>query len=152
NFMRKHAAALFAHGKTAKDQLIKQGYEDKKIYPVMHGDYAFFTNWSVDSIEQAPNILFFGRIEPYKGLDILLESMQKVWKDHPDWTLTVAGVGDISPYSANLADKRIELINRFIEDEEVAPLFQKASFVVLPYISATQSGVIPVASAFKKPV
>jgi glycosyltransferase involved in cell wall biosynthesis len=45
-----------------------------------------------------------------------------------------------------------EIINKFIPDEEVAELFQKSCLVVLPYIDASQTGVIPIAYAFKKPV
>ena len=44
------------------------------------------------------------------------------------------------------------VINRFVDDKELADLFQKAAVVVYPYISATQSGVISIASFFKKPI
>ena len=45
-----------------------------------------------------------------------------------------------------------EIINEFIPDEEIAQLFQRAKLVVLPYIEASQSGIIAIAYAFKKPV
>ena len=44
------------------------------------------------------------------------------------------------------------IINRFLDDKELADLFSKAAVVVYPYISATQSGVISIASFFKKPI
>ena len=95
---------------------------------------------------------FFGRIEEYKGLDLLLESASKIFKALPDWTITVAGSGDMSKYQKWLGDKRIIVLNRYINDDEVAVLFQKTKFLVLPYKDATQSGVIPIAFSFKKPV
>ena len=44
------------------------------------------------------------------------------------------------------------IINTYISDEEVTELFTISDVIVLPYISATQSGIIPIAYAFKKPV
>ena len=46
----------------------------------------------------------------------------------------------------------IDLHNRWIKDEEVSRLVEDAAFVVLPYTHATQSGVIPLAYAYSKPV
>ena len=48
--------------------------------------------------------------------------------------------------------ERFIVYNEYIADESVAELFQRASVVVLPYIDGSQSGVIPQAYAFKKPV
>ena len=45
-----------------------------------------------------------------------------------------------------------EIINRYVPDENVASYFQRASVVVLPYTEGTQTGIIPIAYAFKKPV
>ena len=45
-----------------------------------------------------------------------------------------------------------EIHNRYIKDEEVSYFFQRAKLVVLPYIECTQTGIIPIAYAFKKPV
>ena len=46
----------------------------------------------------------------------------------------------------------IEIINEYIEDDMVAELFQRASVVVLPYVEGSQSGIIPIAYSFHKPV
>jgi glycosyltransferase involved in cell wall biosynthesis len=66
----------------------------------------------------------------------------------------VAGRGD-DPRSldALMGDPaRYDIRHRFIEDREVAQLFLDADLVVLPYREASQSGVIPVAATFGKPV
>jgi starch synthase len=44
------------------------------------------------------------------------------------------------------------VLNSYISDETRAELFAQASVVVLPYIDASQSGVIPIAYSFGKPV
>ena len=97
-------------------------------------------------------ILFFGRIEPYKGVGVLLEAARPLLEEFPDWSLVIAGGGDISPYRELLDHPRIETANRFLEDREVAEFMQRAAIVALPYLSASQSGVIPTAYAFGKAV
>ena len=48
--------------------------------------------------------------------------------------------------------EKFDVHNEFISHEKVAELFQRASIIVLPYVDGSQSGVIPMAYAFKKPV
>jgi glycosyltransferase involved in cell wall biosynthesis len=65
--------------------------------------------------------------------------------------LILAGQGDLGKFFIDAIDDNI-IINRFIRDKEVARLFEVSGVVVLPYLSATQSGVIPLAYAYGKPV
>ena len=69
-------------------------------------------------------------------------------------TLTIAGNGDFTSYKRKFADlKNFTLINRYIEDNEVGALFAGPNIVVvLPYINATQSGVIPIAYEYLTPI
>ncbi len=135
-----------------KDILISKGAAPERILVVPHGIYDFFTHYHTGLIHPEKEILFFGRIEPYKGLDILLRAIPDVFSKHPDWRLHIAGGGDISPYRKYLNDRRILVTNRFVSDAEVAGFMQRASIVALPYLSASQSGVIPTAFAFRKAV
>lgn len=100
-------------------------------------------------------LLFFGLIRSYKGLDLLLEAFKELPEDYQ---LLVAGevYGDEEPYRQQLADhpaaERAHLHLRYIDDQEV-PLFYSASDLnVLPYRSATQSGIMAVALHFEVPV
>ena len=99
------------------------------------------------------NILFFGRISPYKGIEYLCEAMELVHKIIPEATLTIAGGGkyyfDISKYS-NLP--YITVINHYINMEELATLLVNCSLCVCPYTDATQSGVIMTSFSLGKPV
>lgn len=103
--------------------------------------------------EKRNNILFFGRISPYKGIEYLCQAMEIVRKEVPDATLTIAGSGklyfDINPY---LNKDYIDLQNRFIQTKEVATLLKQCAICVCPYTDATQSGVIMTSYALSKPV
>ncbi|MGV8988315.1 MAG: glycosyltransferase family 4 protein [Cypionkella sp.] len=99
-------------------------------------------------------ILMFGRIFAYKGLDQLIHAEKLLGQRIPGLRIVVAGRGD-DPWSlsASMGDpERYDIRRGFIEDREVAQLFLDADLVVLPYREASQSGVIPVAATFGKPV
>lgn len=99
-----------------------------------------------------PYILFFGNITAYKGLEYLFDAMVKVHDTVPGIRLIAAGRGnyyfDISKYSGM---PYIEIMNKFINDDELATLVDNSQFVVIPYVEATQSGVVMTAYAFNKP-
>ncbi len=100
------------------------------------------------------NVLMFGRIFAYKGLNHLIRAEALLGRRIPGLRLTIAGRGD-DPWQLRdeMGDPaRYDVRNRFIEDTEVAQLFLDADVVVLPYIEASQSGVLNVAAAFGKPV
>lgn len=98
----------------------------------------------------SPSVLLFGRLEQYKGVEVLIEAMPQVWQRRPDVRLVVAGAG----VAARLVpdDPRISLISRYISENEVEGLFAGASLVVLPYTQASQSGVGLLAIARGVPV
>ncbi len=97
-------------------------------------------------------LLFFGQIFSHKGIDYLVKAMDMVHITHPNAKLVVAGSGkyyfDISMYRAS---EYVEILNRYIPDDELVSLITSSAFVVVPYIDATQSGVIMTAYAFDKP-
>lgn len=152
NIFRKRIDASFVHTIKGKDYLISKGFLQNRIFVVPHGDLNFFKKWIKIGLKEEDNILFFGRIEDYKGLDILLQAAPQIFSVLPNWKITIAGKGEMRSYQKWINDDRIEVINRYLRDEEVARLFQKAKMVVLPYKEATQSGVVPIAFAFAKPV
>jgi len=103
-------------------------------------------------------VLFFGYVRRYKGLDTLLQAWPLVRAQRPRATLVVAGefYEDSGPYRA-LAEQaggapHVRLLERYLPDEEVEAVFKASDVVVLPYRSATQSGVTHVAYALGVPV
>jgi glycosyltransferase involved in cell wall biosynthesis len=104
------------------------------------------------------HLLFFGLIRPYKGLDLLLKAFASSRLDHLNLKLIVAGefYDDREKYY-DLAERfgikeKILFADGFIPEEEVGYYFGASDLVVLPYLSATQSGVTQIAFHFNKPV
>lgn len=94
-------------------------------------------------------ILFFGRVDYYKGVDILYNAfLDSAASDK--YKLVIAGKGGFM-FDRRKDEKNVIRINRFIEDPEVSWLFQHASAVVYPYRQATMSGVLTIAHYFKTP-
>ncbi len=108
-------------------------------------------------LDNRPTLLFFGFIRQYKGLDILLKALPEVLK-HVDCQLVVAGefYDDPQPYFRQIKAlgiaKNVHFFNQYIPNEEVPYFFSAADVVVLPYRSATQSGIVPVCYHYEKPV
>ena len=100
-------------------------------------------------------LLFFGLVRDYKGLDLLLKTMPLIQNDIH---LVIAGevYGEFQKYQEiidnNHLNDRIHLHLKYIPDNEVKYYFSIAEAVVLPYKSATQSGIIAVAKHFHIPV
>jgi glycosyltransferase involved in cell wall biosynthesis len=99
---------------------------------------------------ESPTVLLFGRLEQYKGVEVLVEAMRLVWKKRPDVRLVVAGAGEAARLVPD--DQRISLIPRYIPENEVDELLAGASLMVLPYTQASQSGVGVLAIAAGVPV
>jgi glycosyltransferase involved in cell wall biosynthesis len=104
--------------------------------------------------EQDPCVLFFGRIWEYKGLDYLIRAEPLIAAQVPDVKFIIAGTGeDFARYRRLMEHpERFVVHNEYVSDEMRARLFRQASLVALPYVEASQSGVIPVAYSFGKPV
>ena len=148
---------IIVHGKILKNICISRNIPSRKIEVIPLGDILFFNKNDVgpciNPSRFMKNILFFGRIEPYKGLDYFLQAANRIINTIPNISITIAGDGNLSPYEHQLPKtSNFTVINRYIFDDEVYSLFNNTDVVVLPYISASQSGIIPIAYAFKKPV
>lgn len=103
-------------------------------------------------------LLFFGFVREYKGLDILLRAMPEILKDDPNLKLVIAGefYQDRAKYHQLISSLGIEhaviVHDRYLSGDEVGAYFAACDVVVLPYRSATQSGIIQVAYALDVPV
>ncbi len=106
-------------------------------------------NYNPDDI----NFLFFGRIEKYKGIEVLLKAYQKTKEQYSNTSLSIVGNGDFSSYSSLAAKlKDCTVVNQWIADEEVGDYFLGNNLVlVLPYLDATQSGPVLIAYQYGIP-
>lgn len=103
-------------------------------------------------------ILFFGFIREYKGLKYLIKAMPDVISKINNVKLLI--VGDFDKDKDNYLELikqcdiecHVEIIEGYIPDREVEKFFAASDLVVLPYESATQSGIVQIAYGFAKPV
>jgi len=104
--------------------------------------------------EDDHQILFFGRIWEYKGLEYLIKAEPLITAQVPDASIVIAGQGeDFARYRRLMVHpERFTVCNEFVPHDKREELFQRASVVALPYVDASQSAVIPIAYAFAKPV
>jgi len=133
----------------------RRGIPRERIDVIPHGIFSFYgTQPNERKMDPTTkSILFFGRITAYKGLDVLLQAFQRISRLRQDVRLDVVGAGDLKPYSRLLESvPNVHIVNRWVDDAEVAPFFQQATLAVLPYTTASQSGVIPLAATFRVPV
>lgn len=153
----KIADKILVHGKKLKDLLIQ---EYPKLNPnditiIPHGPYTFYRQWIRNTIKNDfGKILFFGRMQPYKGLETIVKVGEILEESYPEAKIVIAGSGpELDSRISELETKRnFEIHNHFIENKLVARLFQEATIIALPYEEASQSGVAAIAMAFNKPV
>lgn len=140
----------------SQEQELKEIFPNKNIY--FH-EFPSLINNAIVNGNLAPvelkgvedYILFFGRIEQYKGVDLAY----KLFASNDEFkneTLVIAGSGELYFHVDAIKSKNIIIIDRYIKDEEVAWLFNHAKLTLYPYISATQSGVLSVSCYFGKPI
>jgi glycosyltransferase involved in cell wall biosynthesis len=108
-----------------------------------------------DDGQQTKNILFFGLIRDYKGLDLLIQAFVLLDKSY---RLIVAGepYGSFDKYRKLIDNcpnrENIILNTNYIEDNQVNRYFSSADVCVLPYRSATQSGISSISYHFEVPM
>lgn len=121
------------------------------------GVLEIFRKWVKKSILEEPKtVLFFGRINPYKGLETLIDAARMISKQISDVRFIIAGrplANYNIPQFHELSNNCLfELHLDYIPNDLVVELFQRAHLIVCPYTDATQSGVVLTAYAFRKPV
>lgn len=158
----RNADLLIAMTDFVRSQLVEGRHRKKEDVPVIPlGPFEAAAGQQISVSERATKIrregirelLFFGRILDYKGLDLLLEAFAQIEPLYPLLRLKIAGSGDIEPYRPLLARlAHVDLDLRYIPEEEVPAIFAGSDVVILPYKEATQSGVIAVAQTAGVPV
>jgi glycosyltransferase involved in cell wall biosynthesis len=126
--------------------------DQNKISVICFSQFEIYKDYLKKEIPKSDRIvLFYGLINKYKGVEVLISAMKKVIKVLPDLKVIIAGKGKIE-YDITTLNNNFEIINRYITNEEIAELNQIATLVVCPYFSASQSGVIMTSFAFNNPV
>jgi glycosyltransferase involved in cell wall biosynthesis len=149
-------SAFLVHTNSEKTRLM-QMLPDARVTVHPHPVYNQFPSAKKKlSHRTGLELLFFGFVRQYKGLDILLTAMR--YLEEENIFLTIAGEwwGEKTALRKLMSDvrlsARIEVIDRYVSQQEAAEYFYRADLVVLPYRRATGSGVIPLAYHYGKPV
>lgn len=154
NASLKAAAHCIILSQALVPELVRRGVPEKRISVIPHGLIHYARLMGIDGkTHPYPTLLFFGRITAYKGLEVLLDAFAQVSARRSGVRLLIAGDGSLSPYRRQLKTlKHVEVINRWVAEDEISRLFERADMVVLPYTSASQSGVLAVAAGYALPV
>ena len=154
NFARRQAGELIVHSQYTRNLLLRElprAAERTSVSPHIQIGEA---PPSSKAQEEENLILFFGRIWEYKGLEYLIRAEPLITAKVPSARFFIAGEGeDFARYlNMRVHPDRFVVHNEYIPEDRAADYFRRASVVVLPYIEASQSGVIPMAYSAGKPV
>jgi glycosyltransferase involved in cell wall biosynthesis len=130
-------------------------YPVERVYYIPLGPRSVFRKWCMrDVSEENGTILFLGRINKHKGLEYLIKALPLINEQVPSARIIIAGQGeDLERCRRFIADpNQVEIRDGFIPGEMVAELFQKASVIAIPYLTAATSGILMTAYVFGKPV
>jgi len=152
--------AVIAHSEHGAERLRGEvGLDPARVRVIPHGAFDYLARLPQErplpaELEgaEAPVILFFGLLRPYKGLDTLLQAFRRL--DGPELWIVGNPRMDLEPLRrlADAAPGRVRFITRFVADAEIPAIFRRADLVVLPYRDAEHSGVLYTALAFAKPL
>lgn len=103
-----------------------------------------------NSIQIKYDFIFFGGIEQYKGVDLLVN----VFKNNKlkNKKLLIVGIGKEEENIKNqiLDCRNITFINKYVRNEDLAKYIKMSRFVVLPYKTATGSNTVQIANYYGK--
>jgi glycosyltransferase involved in cell wall biosynthesis len=162
NYFFKKNDAVMTLSESVKNDLVHQ-YPHLRIETVLHPTYNHFGRpisreqacFELELDSSRSYLLFFGLIRDYKGLDVLIETLACLPEDIE---LIIAGetYGSFEKYAELIArfklKARIHHFDQYIPDQEVHRYFSAADYCVLPYKSATQSGITAISLEMNTPV
>jgi glycosyltransferase involved in cell wall biosynthesis len=155
NLSIRQATRCYVLSQAFRIDLQRRGVRPEQIDHVPHADLSYYRRFAPQTAapppqkaSEPPILLFFGRVTAYKGLEVLLQAYRQVRQRRPV-RLLIAGDGDLRPYQPLLEGlPDVEITNRWIDESEIYTFFERATLLVAPYTSASQSGVIAIASGF----
>lgn len=160
NLCLKLIDGIIVHNQFSKREFEKKFKFQGPISIIPHGNYLPFVKMQKLNISSKKiNILFFGQIKEVKGIDVLLDAMQKVVKKSNQYHLTIAGrpwKTDVKHYEQKINEmgltNHITTNFKYIKDKNLDQLFKEASIIVMPYKKIYQSGVLLLSLSYGRTV
>jgi glycosyltransferase involved in cell wall biosynthesis len=153
NLVLAEGAGLITHTKADRDNLAERfPGAPFLVYPHPIGGYYAPAKGTL--AREAPlEVLFFGLVRRYKGLDVLLSALERLGRTDVHTSI----VGEFWQRDHTLLERarsvpRVDVVPRFVSDAEAAEYFQRADVVVLPYRGASGSAVVPLSYQYRRPV
>jgi glycosyltransferase involved in cell wall biosynthesis len=140
---RHRAGALIVHSEHLQSELTLRPGQRSVVVP--HG---LDVRAQPLAAPDAPAVGFFGRLAPYKGLEVIARAMPQVWEQRPEVQVRVCGEGDAA---FELADARADVHRGYLPESEVEGFFAATTLLLLPYTQASQTGVGSLAAGFGVP-
>ena len=152
----KKAKHLFFYSAFAENQF-RQNYTnvERKSSLLHFQPFSFIRTYQPLLSNRSDYILFFGRMSPYKGIDILLDAIPAVLSKYPAAKFVLAGSAEYLSCDHDTLIKHsssVSFITDYLSISTLANLIAHAQFIVCPYRDATQSGVLMTAFALGKTV
>lgn len=148
-FYKKSARIIVSCNWIKEDILEKQLMTDTTRIEVNY--LGLLDNLCFNNLENKEDvdILFFGRVEYYKGLDIFIKASKLL----PQYKFLIVGKGNLKEiHNINSLPDNCRHINKYISDKDLATYINNAKVVVLPYRDATGTQTIQSIFYYKKPI
>lgn len=148
----RYADKLLVAGNDVARQIVESApyVDESKIASVPFGLVDGLAGDATPAKSEDTDVLFFGRVEYYKGLDILIEAMKIAGSEY---NCRIVGKGDLKEVYGDLAvPENVEATGEFVPDDELADSIKRCKVVVLPYRDATGSMTVVQAFYYGRPV
>jgi glycosyltransferase involved in cell wall biosynthesis len=136
-------------------ELVRKRVEAARIVPLFLPDLAYGpeTGARRRATGKALRLLFFGRLLKYRGLDVLVDALERLAHQAVGVRATIAGAGSIArDTSERLAALGCDVVNRWIGETELARLLAEHDVVVASHLECSQSGAVAAAFGSCLPV
>lgn len=150
---------LIVHTEQARARLCAGGIPAGHVTRIPHG--LLHHGWdAADAVPDAPvTILQFGKIKPYKGVDVLIRAVARLSPElRGRCRVEVVGQPHMDPAPLIALARKLGVADtirfdfRFVSDADMLTLFRRAAAVVFPYREIDASGVLAVALAAGRPI
>ncbi len=161
------ADAIVVHSQVDQAAVLESGIDGSRVRKILPGGGGIFeleapprdtARADLGLEAHRPTVLFFGLIKAYKGIGVLIDSLEHLRRQVPDAQLLIAGEipGRERHWRQRLlraeVDGGVIWHAGYVPQERVSLYFAAADVVALPYLASSTSGVVPLVYAAGRPL